>query len=29
MQAYLDALEANNTWVLTNLPIEKKAIGCK
>jgi hypothetical protein len=25
----LDALEANNTWVLTNLPVEKKAIGCK
>jgi hypothetical protein len=27
MQAELDALEANNTWVLTTLPFGKKAIG--
>jgi hypothetical protein len=29
MQAKLNALEANNTWVLTKLPTGKKAIGCK
>jgi hypothetical protein len=29
MQAELNALEDNNTWVLTKLPAGKKAIGCK
>ncbi len=29
MQGELQALEANNTWVLTTLPVGKKAIGCK
>ena len=29
MQAELEALEANNTWVLTDLPVGKQAIGCK
>uniref|UniRef100_A0A2N9GBT3 Reverse transcriptase Ty1/copia-type domain-containing protein n=1 Tax=Fagus sylvatica TaxID=28930 RepID=A0A2N9GBT3_FAGSY len=29
MQAELQALETNNTWILTSLPIGKQAIGCK
>jgi hypothetical protein len=29
MRAEIDALEANNTWVLTDLPPNKHAIGCK
>jgi hypothetical protein len=29
MKAEIDALEANNTWVLTELPPNKHAIGCK
>ena len=29
IQAELEALEANNTWVLTDLPVGKQAIGCK
>nr|GMD06025.1 Retrovirus-related Pol polyprotein from transposon TNT 1-94 [Ipomoea batatas] len=29
MQAELDALHANNTWVLTTLPQHKQPIGCK
>ena len=29
MDAEIQALEANHTWVLTNLPIGKVPIGCK
>uniref|UniRef100_A0A2N9G1L7 Conserved oligomeric Golgi complex subunit 6 n=1 Tax=Fagus sylvatica TaxID=28930 RepID=A0A2N9G1L7_FAGSY len=29
MQAELQAFKANNTWVLTDLPVGKQAIGCK
>lgn len=29
MQNEIQALEDNNTWVLTQLPVGKKAIGCK
>jgi len=29
MQAEIDALQANNTWVMTPLPLGKVAIGCK
>lgn len=29
IQAELTALEANNTWVITDLPPQKKKIGCK
>lgn len=29
MQSELEALEANNTWLLTSLPAGKKAIGSK
>ena len=29
MQVELQALEANNTWVLTDLPVSKQVIGCK
>jgi hypothetical protein len=29
MQAELQALETNNTWILTSLPLGKQAIGCK
>ena len=29
MQAELQALEANNTWILTSFPIGKQVIGCK
>lgn len=29
MHTEIQALEANNTWVLTSLPFDKHAIGCK
>ena len=29
MNAEIEALEANHTWILTNLPPNKSAIGCK
>jgi hypothetical protein len=29
MTAEIQALEQNHTWLLTNLPLGKKAIGCK
>ena len=29
MQAEQQALEVNNTWILTSLPLGKKAIRCK
>jgi len=29
MKNEFDALEANNTWILTDLPKEKKPISCK
>lgn len=29
MQTELNALEANNTWELTELPAGKKVVGCK
>ena len=29
MQAKIDALQANNTWVMTPLPPGKVPIGCK
>jgi len=29
MQSESAALEANNTWSITTLPLEKKAIGCR
>ena len=29
MQAEIDALQANNTWVMTPLPPGKVPIGCK
>lgn len=29
MQANIDALKLNNTWILTELPPGKIAIGCK
>ena len=29
MQAELQALQTNNTWTLTDLPANKKAIGCR
>lgn len=29
MQTEINALEANNTWVITSLPLDKKAVGCK
>ena len=29
MDAEIKALEVNNTWILTNLPQDKTAIGCK
>ena len=29
MDAEIQALEANHTWVLTNLPVSKVPIGCK
>ena len=29
MDAEIKALEANNTWTLTSLPLGKKPIGCK
>ena len=28
MNAEIEALEANHTWILTNLPPNKSAIGC-
>lgn len=29
MEAKLDALEVNNTWLVTDLPPRKNAIDCK
>ena len=29
MKAEIVALEANNTWEFTTLPLDKKALGCK
>ena len=29
MDAKIKALEANNTWTITSLPLGKKPIGCK
>lgn len=29
MSAEIDALQANNTWILTELPPSKQPIGCK
>lgn len=29
MQVEINALEANNTWVITSLPLGKKVVGCK
>lgn len=29
MHTEIQALEANNTWVLTSLPFDKHVIGCK
>ena len=29
MQAKIDALQANHTWVMTPLPLGKAPIGCK
>lgn len=29
MNEELDTLEANNTWEITSLPINKRAIGCR
>lgn len=28
MEVEIQALQANNTWQLTNLPSRKKAVGC-